>query len=97
MRGLWWIRVALVLGGVGVARGVEEPALLEDSVAGIDRAADRAVAQRLARWAWRRARSRPSACRRSLGWGDLVVANRLARATGFSFTQIVTESQSGKS
>jgi hypothetical protein len=100
MRGtiLVWLSVALVVGGVGVAQSVEEPAVLEDSAAGIDRAADRAVAQRLARPLGMEASTlETQRAQTLLGWGDLVIANRLAQATGFSFTQIVKESQSGKS
>ena len=92
------ISVAFVVGGVGVAQSVEEPAGLEDSAAGIDRAADRAVAHRLARPLGMEARTlETQRAQTLLGWGDLVLANRLVQATGFSFTQIVNESQSGKS
>ena len=49
-------------------------------MAGIDRAADRVVAQRLAPPLGMEATQRAQA---QLGWGDLVIANRLAQATGF--------------
>jgi hypothetical protein len=93
-----WIGAALVVGGVGAAQSAEELGVFQDAAAGIDRAADQAVAQRLARPLGMEAST--LATQRSqtkLAWGDLAIANRLAQSTGFSFTQIVKESQSGKS
>jgi hypothetical protein len=93
-----WISAALVVGGVGAAQSVEEPGIFQASVAGIDRTADQTVAQRLARSLEMEASTLVTQrAQTKLGWGDLVIANRLAQATGFSFTQIVKERQSGKS
>jgi hypothetical protein len=70
---------------------------VQDSVTAVDRAADQAVAQRLAKALGMDASTlQMQRTQTKLGWGDLVIANRLAQATGFSFTKIVGEFQSAQ-
>jgi len=97
------VGLAVITVGLGVACAQSPsppqptPATMQDSVAAIDRAADQAVAQRLAKSLGMDASTLQTQRRQTkLGWGDLVIANRLAQATGFSFSKIVEEFQSAK-
>jgi hypothetical protein len=101
------IGLAVVTGGLGVDRAHSQPpspsqpppthAMVQDSVTAIERAADQTVAQRLAKALGMDASTlQAQRAQTKLGWGDLVIANRLAQATGFSFTKIVDEFQSAK-
>lgn len=105
------VGLAVMTGSLGVACAQSPPpsqpqppfqsqptqATVQDSVTAIDRAADQAVAQRLAKTLGMDASTlQTQRSQTKLGWGDLVVANRLAQATGFSFTKIVDEFQSAK-
>jgi hypothetical protein len=105
------IGLGVMTGGLGFARAQSPPpspsqppsqsqpaqAMVQDSVTAIDRAADQTVAQRLAKTLGMDASTlQTQRTQTKLGWGDLVIANRLAQATGFSFTKIVDEFQRAK-
>src|SRR5258706_15653784 len=88
---------ALALGAVaGVMAASPTPATMDEAAAMIDRAADHVVAQHLAQ-PLGVAAGTLEAQRRDLklSWGEMVIANRLARATDFTFEQVVADKQSG--
>jgi hypothetical protein len=95
------IALEIVL-GIGRAWSADSPTL-EERAAAIERAStepdgDRVVVGHLSRKldisadTLRRQRTQTG-----LGWGDLLIANRLSRETGLSFDQIVAEFRGGKS
>ena len=99
------IGLAVMAGGLGSAWAQSQPQpqlppsqpTMQDSVIAVDRAADQAIAQRLAKALGMDASTlQVQRTQTKLGWGDLVIANRLAQATGFSFTKIVDEFQRAK-
>jgi hypothetical protein len=92
--------VALVLAS-SVTRGAE-PVTLETCAAAIESQAaepdgDRVVVGHLSRQLGISVETlRQQRAQTALGWGDLLIANHLAAATGLTFEQTVTEYRTGK-
>lgn len=94
--------VALVLLASAPGWSAESGAPLDDQAAAVNRTArtpegERAVADRLSRDLSIPATTLEAQRQQTkLGWGELLIANRLAKATGMTFDQAVSEFRSGK-
>ncbi len=96
-----WV-VMLVILASAPGWGAESGAPLDDQAAAVNRTArtpegERVVADRLSRDLGIPATTLEAQRQQTkLGWGELLIANRLAKTTGMTFDQVVSEFRSGK-
>jgi hypothetical protein len=94
--------VALVILASAPGWSAEAGAPLDDQAAAVNRTAhtpegERVVADRLSRDLGLSATTLEAQRQQTkLGWGELLIANRLAQTTGMTFDQVVSEFRSGK-
>lgn len=97
-----WLLLLCVALAAAPAWGADDPAMLDRHVTAINRTARtpegrQVVAQRLSEDLGISAKTLQAQRQRTgLGWGEILIANRISQRTGMSFDQVVAEFRHGK-